>query len=82
MPRPKKITTDSEKKTKDITTNIVIEYQGKNTNINDIIETVKTTYRTNGNAENIETLNIYFQPDSNKAYYVVNGKPQKTPVEI
>lgn len=51
-----------------------IEFGGKNTTIEDIVNSAKEDYKANGNKAAIKTLDVYIQPEKNVAYYVVNGE--------
>ena len=69
-------------KAKEPKVNVVVEYLDKNVAVNDLVEAVKEAYNANGNTETIETIDVYYQPENNKVYYVVNGKAQENPVEV
>lgn len=69
-------------KAKEPTVNVIVEYLDKNTAVNDLVEAVKEAYKASGNTDDIETIDVYFQPEKNVAYYVVNGKAQEEPVTV
>ena len=78
----KKTAVKKPAKAKEPEVNVVVEYLDKNVAVKDLIEAVKEACKANGKADNIETINIYYQPENNKAYYVVDGTAQETPVEV
>ena len=60
-------------KTSDVTANVVLQFYGKDNNINDIIENVKKAYVADGHkAASIKTLNVYLKPEDGSAYFVIN----------
>ena len=69
-------------KAKEPKVNVIIEYLDKNTVIDDIVDAVKEAYKADGNEDAIETIDVYFQPEKNVAYYVVNGKAEDKFVEF
>ncbi len=69
-------------KAKEAKVNVTIEFQGKNTGVNDIVEAVKAAYKADGNTDAVETIELYVQPENNVAYYVVNGKENGKCVEL
>lgn len=50
-----------------------IEFQDKNTTIRSIVDSI---YEAEGGKDNIQTLDIYIQPENSVAYYVVNGEAE------
>ncbi len=62
--------------------NVTIEYLEKNITVDELIEAVKEAYKANGNVDAIETVDVYYQPENNKVYYVVNGEAQEEPVNV
>lgn len=50
-----------------------IEFGGKNTTIESIVDSIKEAYKNEGNTDAIKTLDVYIQPENNVAYYVING---------
>ena len=69
-------------KAKEPEVNVVVEYLDKNVAVKDLVEAVKEAYKANGNTDTIETIDVYYQPEYNKVYYVVNGKAQEEPVTV
>lgn len=69
-------------KAKEAKVNVTIEFQGKNTGVNDIVEAVKAAYKADGNTDTVESIELYVQPENNVAYYVVNGKQNGKCIEI
>ena len=69
-------------KVKEPEVNVVVEYLDKNVAVKDLVEAVKEAYKANGNTDTIETIDVYYQPEYNKVYYVVNGKAQEEPVTV
>lgn len=69
-------------KAKEAKVNVTIEFKGKNTGVNDIVEAVKAAYKADGNTDAVETIELYVQPENNVAYYVVNGKENGKCVEL
>lgn len=72
----KSVKTTKAAKAKAETVNVTIEFNGKNTCINDVVEAVKAAYKADGNKDDVETVNVYVQPENGVAYYVVNGKEE------
>ena len=50
-----------------------IEFGGKNTTIESIVDSIKEAYKNEGNTDAIKTLDVYIQPENDVAYYVING---------
>lgn len=50
-----------------------VQFGGKNYSEEEIIEAIKTAYAAEGNTDAIKTLEVYVQPETGFAYYVVNG---------
>ena len=69
-------------KAKEPKVNVVVEFLGKNVNVDDLVEAAKEDYKARGNTEEIESVDVYYQPEYNKFYYLVNGKAQENPVEV
>ncbi len=53
-----------------------IEFGGKNTTIEEIVNTIKENYKAEGGKAAIKTLDVYIQPENGVAYYVVNGSAE------
>ena len=84
MPAAKK-TTDKETKTtkttkaakaKEPVVTVEFQFKGKNTAVNDLVETVKAAYKADGNEDAVTSVELYIQPENGVAYYVVNGKSE------
>lgn len=71
-----KKTTTKAAKAKELVPNVEIQFDGKNTAVNALVEAVKAAYKAEGNEDAIETLDIYVQPQNGVAFYVVNGKSE------
>ena len=78
---PKAAKTTKAAKAKE-TVNVTVQFQGKDTSVNEIVETIKNAYVANGNTDPIEKIDIYVQPENNKAYFVVNDTHWNEPVEF
>ncbi len=53
---------------------IIIEYAGRQVKENDLFKTAVEKWTAAGNEEkSIKKVNLYAQPETNKAYYVING---------
>ncbi len=63
-------------KAKEATVEAVVQFQGKNIAVNDLVEAVKAAYKAEGNEDAVESVALYIQPENNAAYYVVNGKSE------
>ncbi len=50
-----------------------IQYQSKDTTIEEIVNSIKENYKSEGGKAAVKTLDVYIQPENNVAYYVVNG---------
>lgn len=56
-----------------VTANVALQYYGKDTNINEVIENVKKSYVADGHkSTSIKSLNIYLKPEDGFAYFVIN----------
>ncbi len=55
------------------TVKCTIEFGGKNTSVEAIVEAVKEAYAAEGNKAAIKTIELYVQPENGVAYYVING---------
>ena len=54
---------------------LIIEYAGRQVNENDLFRTAVERWTAAGNEEkNIKKVNLYAQPETNKAYYVINNE--------
>lgn len=69
-------------KAKEPKVNVEVQFQGKDTKVNDVVEAVKAAYKADGNTDAIETVEIYIQPETSVAYYVVNGKNEGKSVNL
>lgn len=80
----KKTAAKKAAKAKEPKFNVTIEYLEKNITVEELIEAVKEAYKANSNvdADAIETVDVYYQPENNKVYYVVNGEAQDEPVNV
>ena len=68
-----KATRTTKAKAKEATVNAVIQFGGKNTTIESVVNNIKEAYKAEGNKAAIKTLDVYIQPENNVAYYVING---------
>ena len=59
-----------------------IEFGGKNTTIEEIVNSIKENYKSEGNKAAIKTLDVYIQPEKNVAYYVVNGEAEGKSIDF
>lgn len=71
-----KTTRTTKTKAKEAAVNAVIQFGGKNTAVNDLVETVKAAYKADGNEDAVTSVELYIQPENGVAYYVVNGKSE------
>ena len=71
-----KTTKTTKAKAKETTVNAVIQFSGKDTAVNNLVEAVKAAYKADGNEDAVETVELYIQPENGVAYYVVNGKSE------
>ena len=56
-----------------VAANVALQYYGKDTNINEVIENVKKSYVADGHkSTSIKSLNIYLKPEDGFAYFVIN----------
>ena len=60
------------KEPKEPNVSIVLQFQGRNTDMNNLVEAVKSSLRAEGHQEDIDTISLYVQPENGIAYYVVN----------
>ena len=63
-------------KAKEATVTVEFQFQGKNTAVNDLVESVKAAYKADGNEDAVESVALYVQPENGVDYYVVNGKSE------
>ena len=55
------------------TTELILEYQGANASMDEIVKRVKEAYAAGGNkVSDIKSLKIYIKPEDYTAYYVIN----------
>lgn len=70
-------TTSAKKAVKSVDTKVsyFLQFSGKEVNTSDVLETVKKIWveKFQGKLEDIKTIELYFKPEENKAYFVVNG---------
>lgn len=71
-----KTTKTTKAKAKEPVVNVTLQFQGKDTSVQDIIDTVKNAYKD----QTIEKIDIYVQPEKNCAYFVVDGVAGSEPV--
>ena len=89
MPAKKKVDTAAEvketkttkakttrDKAKEATVEVEIQFDGKNTSVNALVEAVKAAYKNDGNEDAVESVKLYVQPQNGVAFYVVNGKSE------
>lgn len=69
-------------KVKETEVNTVIQFQGKDVSVADIVNEVKKEYANSGDKNPLEKIDIYVQPENGKAYVVVNGISWNEPVEF
>lgn len=69
-------TTKTTKAAAKETVTATIEFGGKNTTVDSIVESIKEAYKAEGNKAAIKTLDVYIQPENNVAYYVINGNEE------
>ena len=51
-----------------------VEFEGQQKSLNSIADTIKSIWKTDGNKmKDLKSLRIYYKPQENKAYYVLNG---------
>jgi hypothetical protein len=51
-----------------------VEFEGQQKNLNNIADDIKSIWKTEGNKmKDLKSLKIYYKPEENKAYYVLNG---------
>ena len=50
-----------------------IEFQGKNTEVRSIVDSI---FEAEGGKDAVETLAVYIQPENGVAYYVANGNEE------
>ena len=53
---------------------VVLQYQGKDTEIATLIEAAKADFKAAKKRTPITELTVYLKPEENAAYYVVNGE--------
>lgn len=69
-------------KAKEAAVTVEIQFGGKNTVVDTVVEAVKAAYKADGNTDAIESIKIYVQPENGVAYYVVNDKEEGKSVEL
>ncbi|MCL2170035.1 MAG: DUF6465 family protein [Defluviitaleaceae bacterium] len=56
-------------------TEYIVEYGGKQTELKNLTEIVKETWKGYGNlVKDLKTADIYFKPEEGMCYYVINGE--------
>ena len=64
-------------------TSFYVEYAGKQVEEKDIIARVKELWVADGNkVKDLKTLNLYFKPEENAAYYVINDDAVSGKIEL
>ena len=54
-------------------TNLYVEYQDRKVNTKSLSERVKEIWKEQGGkVKDLETLDIYYKPEENMCYYVIN----------
>lgn len=54
---------------------VLVQYDGLESNLTEIYERVKKTYIANGNdEESFKEIKLYIKPQDFTAYYVINGE--------
>lgn len=71
----KKPAAKAEAKTEAKKENVVLQFAGKEINMDAIVESVKADFKAN-NKGCVRKLDVYVKPEDNAAYYVVNGKTE------
>ncbi len=56
------------------TVSVVVEFDGGQEKVNEIIENIKTVYASKENAKEIKTLEVFIKPEERKAFFIVNGE--------
>ena len=52
---------------------LFIEFQGKKTEQKSLLEAAKDIWRNQGNRiKDLKSVELFFKPDENKCYYVIN----------
>jgi len=60
---------------KTIKTELFIELNGKQTHYKTLTDTAKEIWKEEGKlVKDIDTMELYFKPDENSCYYVINGE--------
>lgn len=58
-----------------IKTDLFIEFAGQKTDYKLLVDTVKESWKEEGNKiKDLESLEMYFKPEERACYYVINGK--------
>ena len=63
----------AKKVEKDMTTTLTIEFRGKDVTCEEIIEKVKADYAEKSGKKEIESLQLYVQPENDIVFYVADG---------
>lgn len=61
---------------------VYIEFNGAKVPVDEIVENVKATYKANGGNDEIKSLEVYVQPNESAAYFVVNGEPTGSKMDV
>ena len=58
-----------------VKTELFIEFNGKKVEEKSIVEKAKAIWKDSGNKmKDLSTVELYYQPESGKCYYVFNGE--------
>lgn len=56
-------------------TDLYIELNGKKTDSKNLVDTAKEIWKSEGKfVKDIQSLELYFNPEENKCYYVINDE--------
>ncbi len=71
------------KKKVEATQKVVIQVFDKEIVTEDIVKQIQDTYVAEGHyLSSIKSLEVYVKPEENKAYYVINGKPEDKSIDL
>lgn len=64
---------ETMKKAENMVPAVILQYQGSDMDLQDLIESVKTAFKGQHKRTLITDMKIYIKPEEHAAYYVING---------
>ena len=75
--KPQKVTKTANVRkpaTKEIKTNVVLQYADYNISYDTIVENAQKSWKSQGKRAAVKSMDLYVKPEESRVYFVVNGK--------